>query len=157
VWLIGHTRAGRKLGGILIETLTADGQRQLVVGVGLNILPFDAGALDSGFAALQELDPGASAPDALARLAPALIGALRAFERDGFAAFAQAYAARDLLRGRAVSAQVAGRGGDGAVLAEGIAQGVAEDGALLVNTAAGVVRVSSGDVRVRLDRAAPSA
>jgi BirA family biotin operon repressor/biotin-[acetyl-CoA-carboxylase] ligase len=130
---------------------------QVVVGVGLNVVPFDAADLDSGFAALCELDPQASLSGALDRVAPALVHALRQFEREGYAAFAARYAARDALRGRNVTAQVAAPGGSLGVIhgglqeeVHGVAHGVADDGCLRVRTARGEVRVHSGEVRVRV-------
>ena len=136
-------REGRKLGGILIETVAAGSQRLVVVGIGLNVLPFDADGVNTGFASLRELDPAASAPQALARLALPLVRALKEFERDGFAAFAGRYAARDLLYGLPVRTTLA-------EVPEGIARGVSAQGALLVQSAAGIASVSSGEVSVRL-------
>ena len=153
LWLVdraaGGPRAGRKLGGVLIETVAAGTQRLLVVGVGLNVRPFDAVDAGSGFAALSELDPSATAPAALARLAPPLVQALQRFERDGFAAFAPGFAARDLLRDQPVRSTLAD-------VPEGIARGVSAQGALRVETGQGIVEVASGEVSVRLAAPAPS-
>ena len=112
------TLPGHKLGGILIETVQMGAQRMAVVGVGLNILPMPghppahatppAAALSWGYACLHDLHPGITAPAALARVAPALVRALLAFEREGFAPLQARFAARDVLAGRTVSATVAG-------------------------------------------------
>ena len=149
LWLMDGDAAGRKLGGVLIETVAAGGRRWVVIGVGLNIRPFDAPPTETGFASLCELDPQASAPAALADVAPALIRAVESFERGGFGAFAQRYAARDVLRGRWVTTQ-APQAGAGASSVHGVAQGVSEQGELLVLGENGQVRVSSGEVSVRL-------
>ena len=135
---------GRKLGGILIETVSSGTQRLAVIGIGLNVLPMSIGTADasSGFACLHELDAQISAPQALARVALPLVVALRQFERSGFAPFAERFAARDLLFGRSVSTTQAD-------VAEGVAQGVSASGALQVRTAAGLRAVSSGEVSVR--------
>ena len=146
LWLVDASGAGRKLGGILIETVAAGAQRLAVIGIGLNVLPFAAGETVTGFASLNELDPSIHAPGALARLALPLVQALKRFEREGFAAFADAYAARDLLCGRAVRTTHAD-------VPEGIARGVSANGALRVETPAGVLEVASGEVSVRLDDA----
>jgi BirA family biotin operon repressor/biotin-[acetyl-CoA-carboxylase] ligase len=69
-----------------------------------------------------------------------LIKALLTFEQHGFAAFAARFAKRDALAGRAV------RLSNGT---EGVAEGVAPDGALLVRTLQGLRRVSSDEVSVR--------
>lgn len=145
--------SGRKLGGILIETVAAgSGQdaaaaaRLVVVGVGLNVLAFEAEDARTGFAALCELDPAAAAPSVLARVALPLVEALQRFERSGFAPFADRFEARDLLRGRPVQTTLN-------EASQGIARGVSPEGALWVETAGGLVAVSSGEVSVRLDAA----
>lgn len=154
LWLMdgpvqGPSASGRKLGGILIETVAAGAAhgpaaRMVIVGIGLNVLPFDAGDTRTGFAALREIDPAASAPAVLARIARPLVEALRRFEQGGFAAFADRFRARDLLLGRRVQTT-------GAEASQGIARGVSADGALRVDTASGPVTVSSGEVSVRFD------
>lgn len=138
---------GRKLGGILIETVMAGPTRLAVVGIGLNVLPQPLEELSSGYACLQELNPAASAPWALVQVAAPLVRALREFERHGFAPFAERFAARDLLRGRAITTSQAN-------LPEGVAQGVSPTGALRVQAGSRLHEVSSGEVSVRLDRGA---
>lgn len=137
---------GRKVGGVLIETTSVQRARWCVVGVGLNVRPLPAQAAQhftTGMGALQELDPAWEAPDALMRAAPAVVSALATFERQGFAAFAPAYARRDLLQGRQVV--TAGAGG-----LQGMACGVAANGALQLRTLDGQLRsVVSGEVSVR--------
>ncbi len=135
---------GRKLGGVLIETVACGAQRVGVVGVGLNLRPQSFSGLASGYASLAEL-AGApvDGPGVLALVAPALLTALRRFERDGLAPFAAGYAARDLLRGHAVSTTLPG-------LPEGRAEGVDASGALWVVDAAGRRHaVHAGEVSVR--------
>ena len=147
---------GRKLGGILVETANWGSQRYVVVGVGLNIVappdlpaPEAAAAPHAGpvFAplpvpptCLQAVWPGLDAPAALLAVAAPLVEALLAFEQHGFAAFAERFARRDALAGRAV------RLTNGT---EGVAEGTAPDGALLVRTQQGLQRVSSDEVSVR--------
>ncbi|MBL8343068.1 MAG: biotin--[acetyl-CoA-carboxylase] ligase [Rubrivivax sp.] len=137
--------AGRKLGGILVETVVAGPQRVAVVGIGLNIRPLPAeraAALGRELACLQEREAGITAPLALARVAVPLAQALRRFEREGFAAFAAGYARRDVLRGHEVATT------DAAAPA-GTAEGVADDGALLVRCGGQRHRIVSGEVSVR--------
>jgi BirA family biotin operon repressor/biotin-[acetyl-CoA-carboxylase] ligase len=167
---------GRKLGGVLIETTTAwevnpqaveagaqvasaplGGGRPLqrprsppricVIGVGLNIGPQSASAVEkasSGVAWLQEIEPQAQAAQALARVALPLLQAVRRFEHSGFAGVAQAFARRDLLRGQAVSTTLQD-------LPEGMAQGVDDAGALQVQAPDGTLRsVVGGEVSIRL-------
>ena len=143
IWLMNGDE-GRKLGGVLIETVAAGARRLVVIGVGLNVLPFPAGDLSTGFACVQEFDPGITAPALLARVAPPLVRAIREFERDGFAAFADRFAALDVLRGRAVYTTRSDA-------AAGIAQGVSPQGGLLLLTADGLKTVLSGEVSIRLN------
>jgi BirA family transcriptional regulator, biotin operon repressor / biotin---[acetyl-CoA-carboxylase] ligase len=145
LWLLDGQGGGRKLGGILIETVAAGSRRLAVIGVGLNIMPMStASEVSTGYACLQEIDPAATAPSTLARVAKPLVDALRRFEREGFAGFAEAFAARDMLFGRAVLTTHP-------EVPEGIAAGLGPDGSLLVRTPQGVREVSSGEVSVRLD------
>jgi BirA family transcriptional regulator, biotin operon repressor / biotin---[acetyl-CoA-carboxylase] ligase len=157
---------GRKLGGILIETITVGEHRLCVVGVGLNVAPQPArvshtapGELGNdaqlgasgaspvdryahGYGCLQELEPGLTAPAVLARVAVPLVRALRQFEKHGFAPLVAAYTRRDLLLGRAVSASAPQE-------MQGVAEGVDEQGALCLRSG-GLHRVVSGEVSVRL-------
>lgn len=144
IWL-----EGRKLGGILIETVPAGAQRMVIVGVGLNIgasQPSSDAGLQTGYAGLDELSPGTSAPAVLARVAPPLVAALLAFPQQGFAAWQAAYARRDLLAGRQITA--------GAT--EGIARGTNAQGELLLETPQGLQTISGGEVSVRLSSGAPA-
>jgi BirA family transcriptional regulator, biotin operon repressor / biotin---[acetyl-CoA-carboxylase] ligase len=130
---------GRKLGGILIETVVHGDQRIVVVGIGLNLRAVPL----AGTAALDEIDPLlADGPAVLARVAVPLVQALRAFEAHGFEPVAAAYAARDVLRGHPVRTTAPGA-------AEGIAEGVDGDGALCLRSGSTVVRVTSGEASVR--------
>jgi BirA family biotin operon repressor/biotin-[acetyl-CoA-carboxylase] ligase len=133
-----------KLGGILIETQGhAGSSRYVVVGVGLNIAAPPALAdWRNPVAWLRQLDALATAPDTLTRAVTALVGALKRFELGGFAAFAKRFEARDLLRNRPVTTPRAD-------LPEATAQGVDEDGALLLRDARGLHRLDSGEVSVR--------
>lgn len=136
---------GRKLGGVLIETVPAGNHRMAVIGIGLNIAPAwrdtdSLNALSSGFACMQELDLDASAPQVLALIARPLVQALLEFQAQGFAPWLERYRRRDALQGRAVTA--------GAL--EGVAQGVSAQGELLLQTAQGPQVISGGEVSVRL-------
>lgn len=145
LWLLDGQGGGRKLGGILIETVSAGARRLAVIGVGLNIMPMSTfSEVGTGYACLQEIDLVATAPSTLARIAKPLVDALRRFEREGFAGFADAFAARDMLFGRAVLTTHP-------EVPEGIAAGLGADGSLLVRTEQGVREINSGEVSVRLD------
>jgi BirA family biotin operon repressor/biotin-[acetyl-CoA-carboxylase] ligase len=161
LWLLDDPAvagAGRKLGGILIETVSAGAAigvgaargapRLAVVGVGLNLLPQPAEGLSQGYACLQELGVPAAAPRVLARVAEPLLRALLRFQAEGFAPRVAAYARRDVLLGRRVSTTQDG-------LPEGRADGVDAQGALRVRHD-GLHRVLSGEVSVRTLRASPA-
>ncbi len=147
--LLGGTAGvpGRKLGGILIESVAVGDARAAVIGIGINVLPQPAAEADYGTAALAELWPEATPQETLARLGVPLVDALLAFERDGFDPVREAYARRDALRGHAVRTT-------DATLPEGVAAGVDTDGALLVAAGGDTRRVVSGEVSVRLAGAA---
>ena len=136
----------RKLGGILVETANWDGLRYVVIGVGINIRPVPLADLAPASPApvapggLQSLDAGLDAASALERIVPALVQALQAFGQFGFEPFQARFAARDVLAGRVV--QLTGG-------TQGTAHGVADNGALRVLTASGMVEVSSSEVSVR--------
>ena len=149
LWLAEGPGRGRKLGGILIETVSLGQRRMCVVGVGLNVLPQPAAdavaGLSHGYACLQEFDPAISAPQALARVALPLTRALLRFQDQGFAPLVAAYTRRDLLLGQAVSTTAPEP-------MQGVAEGVDEQGALRVRlgNGDGVRRVLSGEASVRL-------
>ena len=132
--------AGRKLGGILIETVAVADVRYAVIGIGLNIrLPLEQD-LRTPAAALRELLPEVNAAHALERIALPLVHTVLRFASEGFAPLRNAYQARDLLLGREVVCT------DGT---QGVARGVDESGMLLVQTAQGLKKISSAEVSVR--------
>ncbi|MCW5231521.1 biotin--[acetyl-CoA-carboxylase] ligase [Verminephrobacter eiseniae] len=154
LWL-ADAAGERKLGGILVETASfvaprgpsrsaspgaAGTARYVVIGIGINLLPRRAAGLSMPPGSLQELEPGLQAPAALLCIVPPLVTMLQSFEGYGFAPMQARYAARDLLQGRAVILS------DGR---SGTAYGVAEDGALLVQTASGMQAITSADISVR--------
>ncbi len=155
LWLAGGNAAAgdRKLGGILVETASfvapreagaptaaSGGTRYVVVGIGLNVLPRSPDGMSMPPGSLQDVEPELTAPAALLRIVPPLVAMLQSFEGYGFAPMQPRFAARDVLQGRAVTLS------DGT---QGIAHGVAEDGALLVHTPQGMQAITSSDISVR--------
>ena len=155
----------RKLAGILVETASWEGQRYVVIGVGINIsaaaltavidasAPPAAKPVDNAAsptvspmppAALQELVTGIDAPAALLRVVAPLVQTVQAFAQFGFAPFQARFARRDVLAGRSVTVL------DGKNQLEGSAHGVGVHGALLVHTADGMKEITSSEVSVRL-------
>jgi BirA family biotin operon repressor/biotin-[acetyl-CoA-carboxylase] ligase len=142
--------ADGKLGGILTEVRSAgDGGRTAVVGVGINVdLPHSIryAASTSWASRISDLagcmDNVPDRVELAAVIIASLIDSMRRFEAEGLAAFRSSWRENDWLRGKAVSVQQAG--GD----IRGVADGIDDDGALLVKTDAGTERVISGSVRV---------
>jgi BirA family transcriptional regulator, biotin operon repressor / biotin---[acetyl-CoA-carboxylase] ligase len=125
LWLVAQPDE-RKLGGILIETMSVGSRRMVVIGIGLNVLPQKLTETDGEPAHWTEIEPTATPPDVLARIALPLAGALREFDRHGFGAFVDRYRARDLLRGRMLVTT-------DPACSQGVAAGVDDDGALLLD------------------------
>ncbi len=135
-----------KLCGILVETVPLPNeQRGVVIGIGLNLRPLppdaDLSAFATGHAALQTLDPLATAATTLDRLAPALRALLADFETLGFAPWQPAFQRRDLTLNRRVRVGAQ----------QGIARGVNARGELLLETDAGTAPVIGGEVSLRLE------
>lgn len=143
LWLWDGPGQGRKLGGVLIETAGSAAGRHCVVGVGLNIAPVPAPD-GTATGCLQDINPAATPPLALAAVALPLLQALLRFEQEGFAPLAAAYAGRDLLRGQPVHTS-----GDPPL--SGLADGIDAEGALCLRGAS-PHRVVSGEVSVRFSR-----
>jgi BirA family biotin operon repressor/biotin-[acetyl-CoA-carboxylase] ligase len=141
---------GRKLAGILIETANTrnPGQassRYVVIGIGLNIQRPEVAGLSTDPAGLAELLPGTNAMQALAQVLAPLVETLLVFEQQGFAPFQKRFNARDALAQTLVTLS------DGQ---HGVALGVDPVGALLLQTAQGLQRVTSAEVSVRRARVA---
>jgi BirA family biotin operon repressor/biotin-[acetyl-CoA-carboxylase] ligase len=137
---------GAKLGGVLVEA-QGDARTPLtaVIGVGINVHMPDAArrAIAQPVADLRAV-PYGSRSAALARLLAALGEALTTFERAGFAAFREEWQWRHAYQGARVRLIVPPRSS-----VEGVASGVAEDGALLLDTGDGVKRFYAGEVSLR--------
>jgi BirA family transcriptional regulator, biotin operon repressor / biotin---[acetyl-CoA-carboxylase] ligase len=147
-WPNDLLHAGRKLGGILIELHgDAPGPTAAVIGIGLNVrLPAslrDAIAQPvTDVASISEQVPPRNRLLAAALIELARV--LEGFAGHGFAPLRQEWMARHAHQGKPVTLT----SGDGKTLA-GRAAGVAEDGALLVETARGLERFVSGEVSLR--------
>lgn len=146
---------GRKLAGILIEMQgDALGPSVAVIGIGINVrlsqavrCRIDQQAADLESAIGSALDRNA----VLAGTLRELIDALDTFTNHGFRALKAEWERRHVLQGRPVTVVL-----PGAKRETGTARGVADDGALIVETAQGTRRYHSGDVTVRATAAAPT-
>jgi BirA family biotin operon repressor/biotin-[acetyl-CoA-carboxylase] ligase len=142
----GH---GRKLGGVLIESVPVGAQRMAVIGVGINVAEQPVNELSNGFACLHEVIPGIDTPATLQRIARPWIDAVLEFQRAGFTPFRERFERRDYLVGRAVTTTLED-------LPSGVAEGIDAGGALLVRAQGQLRSVGAGDVSVRA-QAEPSA
>lgn len=139
---------GCKLAGILVE-LSA-GQRctrAAVIGIGLNLAnppELDSSAATQATALSVHLCKEPDPNEILARILTHLHARLTQFGSGGFGRLRTAWQQRDAFAGRAV--RITGEG----VEHIGICDGVAEDGALLLRTPAGTVRILSGEVSLRI-------
>ncbi|MCZ7563510.1 MAG: biotin--[acetyl-CoA-carboxylase] ligase [Burkholderiales bacterium] len=147
-WPNDLVHGGGKLGGILVEAASeAGGPTAVVVGVGVNVrgaraLGATVGQPVSDLAALARDVPPRTA--LLAELLAEIASALEAFGRHGFAAFREEWSRRHAQQDAPVRLLLPGGGA-----VDGVALGVAEDGALLVATRAGVERHHAGAVSLR--------
>ncbi|NBW54863.1 MAG: biotin--[acetyl-CoA-carboxylase] ligase [Betaproteobacteria bacterium] len=145
IWVDAH-HAPRKLAGILIETVWTEGDsgtaRYTVMGIGINLhAPMDAG-LSTPAAGLREwMGEALLPPHVLQSVIAPLVAGVQLFEAQGFAAFKERFAKRDVLQGQTI------RLSNGI---EGVACGVDIGGVLQVDTAQGRVAVNSDEVSVRL-------
>lgn len=138
---------GRKLGGLLVEGGGEfAGPARAVIGLGLNVrMP---GAVATAITQ-PWIDLAALSSDAVSRntvvatLISHLLPALQQFDSEGLTPFLPRYQALDALHGRQVMVEEAG------VLHEGLACGLADDGALRIRTGAGERLFHAGEVSVR--------
>lgn len=142
---------GRKLAGILIETVPAGaGRVWAVVGIGLNLVRDTEAeaALGRELAGVAEAVPGFDVQRDATRVFAAVLDRLAAmqavFVREGLEPMTARWSARDAFRDEPVRLLQ-----DGQLIAEGLARGVDAEGHLLLETDAGLQRVTSGEVSLR--------
>lgn len=146
-WPNDLLKDGAKLAGILVETQAApDGSIWAVIGCGMNLLMPDE--LEAAIGREVSSAPWLAQMDRnllLAQLLSRLCAVLAEFDDTGFAPFAERWNALQAWRGQPVNIL-----DHGAVLQQGLAAGVDQQGRLLLDTPAGRVAVLSGDVSLRL-------
>ncbi|NEV65145.1 bifunctional biotin--[acetyl-CoA-carboxylase] ligase/biotin operon repressor BirA [Thiorhodococcus minor] len=138
----------RKLAGLLLEVAgESQGPSHLVVGLGINMSMREgqAAEIDQPWVSLDEiLAPGRLSRNQLAgALAEALLSALECYGREGLAPFLGRWRTFDALMDAPVQVIL----GDQVV--EGRHAGVADDGALQLETADGLRRFHAGEVSLR--------
>ena len=137
---------GRKLGGILVETFQAAHGMVAVIGIGLNVRDSKkmSESLGHQVADLTETGVSADRTTLLAAQLTQLAVMLPEFGKHGFSPFRDAWLARHAWQGKQVWL-----GSGGRLHARGRAEGVAEDGALLVDEGGLVNRYYSGELSLR--------
>ncbi len=130
---------GGKLGGLMIEMESA-APDILYVGLGLNVhaAPPLPARTTAALAELKGPPPGRNR--LAAALASALMEALRRYGTDGFAPFAAEFAARDELGNRRVELRI------GEERIDGVARGIDEFGALILDTDEALRSCRAGEV-----------
>jgi BirA family biotin operon repressor/biotin-[acetyl-CoA-carboxylase] ligase len=141
----------RKIGGVLIELRAeSGGPAHVVIGIGLNVMltaaarrEIEAGG--AGIAAVADACTGVPSRNLIAgAILDELLSMLEQFEREGFAAFRDAWAALDGLNGRPARVLL------GHAVISGTARGVDQEGALLLDTGDGMRRFVSGEASLRV-------
>ena len=142
----------RKIGGVLIELRAeAGGPAHVVIGVGINVTLPAAVRRDieaDGVRVAAMADACAEAPSrnrVAGAILDELLSMLGEFEREGFAAFRDAWLALDALSGRSARVLL------GNTVISGTARGVDHDGALLLDTGDQVRRFVSGEASLRVN------
>lgn len=141
----------RKLGGVLVELRAeSSGPAHVVIGVGINVSLNEQARreLEAGGARAAAAAEACAAPLsrnlAAGAILDELLGMLADFERGGFAAFRDEWSALDALSGRPSRLLLAHQA------ISGIARGVDHDGALLLETDAGMQRFATGEASLRV-------
>jgi BirA family biotin operon repressor/biotin-[acetyl-CoA-carboxylase] ligase len=141
-----------KVGGILVETanIAERPQRYVVIGIGINLeTPNpEAWPADEDQTMTQQTPAGLcdvlgqsfTRGEILSQILPPLVADVLRFEREGFGAFAEAFAQRDALMGLPVTLSNG---------QHGVACGLNAQGGLQVQTPQGMITVTSSTVSVR--------
>ena len=137
---------GRKLAGVLVEMQgDPSGACQVVVGVGVNYGMGEAPGqvIDQPWADGREV-VDMSRSQVAGALIRELAAMLASFAERGFAAFREEWSSYDATRDKPVTLTAVNRGVDG------VARGIADNGALLVETALGIESFHGGEVSLRV-------
>ncbi len=135
--------AGKKLCGILSETITQNGRiTALAVGVGINIAQQDLSHVGQPAVSLRELGVNVAKEDFLQRVLDLFFQSSEAVLQEGFAVIRPAYKERFPFLGK----QIAVKNGSRAVT--GIAHDLSPTGTLLLQTQSGLQEILIGDLLV---------
>lgn len=139
--------AGKKIAGILVEIIaTAGGDCHLVIGMGLNIqMPLQAGAaIDQAWTDVnQELSQAVDRNELAVNYINALITILTEFEQQGFSPFVEEWTGLDYFYDKPVRLLI------GTKEKQGIASGIDDQGALLLEVDGKVNTYVGGEISLR--------
>jgi len=138
---------GKKLAGILLE-ITGDvtGVCQLLIGIGINTRcpPESMDGVDQPWTDLYQLTGQETDRNQLVtRVITEVMAVMAEFEHSGMAAFLEEWKRHDVMYGKQVELTTAGSSRTGRAL------GIAETGALVLETAEGQILVSGGEISLR--------
>lgn len=136
---------GKKLGGILLE-MTGDpaGRCQVVVGIGINVDMPEEQEIDQPWIALGALVSGVSRVQLAADLTDQIVLLLSSYAKEGFSGYIDEWQALDAFVGRRV------RIISGSQETIGVASGVADNGALLLEVDGARQEFYGGELSLRL-------
>jgi BirA family biotin operon repressor/biotin-[acetyl-CoA-carboxylase] ligase len=134
----------RKLGGILIETVSARPGTWAIIGVGINVHANAERDAAAGTETASLAPSGVDRHALLASLADGLAEGLPLFYAQGLAPFVPRWQALHAYAGEAVDLIERGT-----LLQRGIARGIDDMGCLLLDTHAGRIAVLAGDISLR--------
>jgi len=136
-----------KLAGILIEVVgEVSGPFRVVVGVGINVaMPLNEGALiDQQWTTLENVAGRSVERNELAgQVLNELVCALNQFEISGLSAFDSEWQRLDMLNGKSITINNQSRS------SAGIARGITDTGALILETDQGLQHLNGGEISVR--------
>jgi BirA family biotin operon repressor/biotin-[acetyl-CoA-carboxylase] ligase len=134
----------RKLGGILVETVSARPGTWAIIGVGINVHANAERDAAAGTETASLAPSGVDRHALLASLADGLAEGLPLFDAQGLAPFVPRWQALHAYAGEAVDLIERGT-----LLQRGIARGIDDMGCLLLDTHAGRIAVLAGDISLR--------
>ena len=135
--------AGKKLCGILSETITQNGQvAGLVIGAGVNVAQKDLSHVGQPAVSLRELGVTTAKEDFLQTVLEPFFASYSAVLEDGFKAIRSAYLERFPFLGRQIAVK------NGASAVSGVAEDLSPEGTLLLHTQRGPLEILIGDLIV---------
>ena len=136
----------KKVGGILIETLSKDKNNIVVVGIGLNVFMKSNSKIDREWTSLilENESMSIDRNKIISDIANELLIYKKTFEEKGFGAFRKNFNELNILKNKKVSLS-------NSQYDDVVALDVNEDGSLNVKTKSEIKKIFSGEVSIRLN------